>query len=63
MRVKILVEFNVQPVEGDALTEREAKEAAELAAFHNLVLTANGRNIVEAVEHHVDGLGECRVTL
>lgn len=66
MKVKILVEFDVEPIEledGDELSENNAKDAASLAAWHNLALTENGMSVVESTDVHVDGFGLCSVTL
>lgn len=64
MKVKIQVEFEIEAIEcdeDDELSENVAKSAASLAAWHNLVFTSNGRNVVEQVEVHVDGFGKCQV--
>jgi len=63
MKVKILVEFDVEPaygVEGE-LTENYAKGAASMAAWNNLCLTLAGAGVAEEVRVHADGFGECIV--
>ena len=65
MRVSILVEFEVESVEGEELTENQAKDAADLARHHFLTFcTVSGYNTdTDEVTVHVDGFGECRVRL
>lgn len=64
MRVRILVEFDVQPLEDDELTENDAKAAASHAAWNYLALEKTaGYDGVESVNVHVDGYGKCRVSL
>jgi len=62
VKVKISIEFDVNSDEDD-FTEAEAKAAASVAAWDNLVLTANGQNVCETVTAHVDGFGECTVSV
>ena len=62
MRVKIEVEFEVKSDE-EGLTEGEAKQAAELAAYHNLAFTDDNSRVKEEVCHHVDGFGHCEVSI
>jgi len=63
VKVKIQVEFVVEPVDDEELTENQALSAASLAAWDNLCLTHNGRDIVEIATVYVDGLGECEVSV
>jgi hypothetical protein len=61
MKTKILVEFDVQDVEDEAV----AKAAASLAAYHFLTFcTVSDMNTdTDEVEVHVDGYGKCKVRL
>jgi hypothetical protein len=69
MKTKILIEFDVEPLEEDLgedeFDERVAKGAASMAAFDFLTFcTVSGVNTdTDAVEVHVDGFGKCRVKL
>jgi hypothetical protein len=66
MKVKILVEFEVEPAEyedGRELTENYAKGAASMAAWHHLCLTLTGVGVAEDVVVHADGFGDCRVRI
>lgn len=66
MKVKILVEFEVTTdVEDGELTEDVAKSAASQAAYDFLsFVKVSGRTTdVESVEVHVDGFGECKVSI
>lgn len=62
MRVKVLVEFDVEQI-GAAfeLSEKDAREAAASAIFNNLCLTKVGLDVVEHVDVGVQGYGKCRV--
>ena len=65
-KVKILVEFKVQPVDDDEeFTEEVAKAAASLAVydFLSFVKVAGHSSESEFVEVHVDGFGQCDVAL
>lgn len=70
MKVKIPIEFEVEPVdveEGDEMSEGNARDAADLAAWHHICFaehtgTSHMRE-EEVVEVHVDGFGKCRVRL
>ena len=64
MKVKILCEFEVESDEG-GLTPEVAKSAASSAAWNYLTLiecSGYGTD-TQAVTVHVDGFGECRVSL
>lgn len=69
MKVKIEIEFDVDPKEGhfDPTEEKDverAKSAASMAAYNNLCMTQNGLDVHDdTVEVHVDGFGPCTVTL
>ena len=67
MKTKILIEFDVEPVEDDedAFDEGVAKSAASVAAYDFLSFcTVSGVNTdTESVDVHVDGFGPCRVSL
>ena len=66
MRVKILVEFDVEPEEDpEAFDEAVAKGAASLAAYDYLALVkvSGYTSDAESVTVHVDGFGECRVKI
>jgi len=69
MKVKILIEFDVEPTgdleEDDELSENQAKSAASLAAYNFLTFcTVSGINYdTDEVEVFVDGFGKCRVKL
>ena len=69
MKVKILVEFEVESLEDEEecgpLTEQVAKGAASQAAFDFLSFcTVSGVNTdTDEVEVHVDGHGKCTVKL
>lgn len=62
MRIKIEVEFEVTSDE-EGLTEDEARDAAEMAVFHNLAFTNNGEDVTDQVTQHVDGFGECEISI
>ena len=64
MKVKILVEFDVEG-DGEGFNEGVAKAAASLSAYNFLTFCkVSGRNTdVDEVEVHVDGYGECKVRL
>ena len=66
MKVRILIEFDVESLEDeeedeDEFTENVAKGAASQAAWDHLTLSRNGVNLADDVEVHVDGFGRCRV--
>jgi hypothetical protein len=69
LKVKILIEFDVEPLEEDLgegeFNEQIAKGAASMAAFNFLTFcTVSGVNTdTDAVEVHVDGFGRCMVKL
>jgi len=63
MEVELRVTFIIESADGEEMTENDAKSAASLAAWNNLVLTRNGRDIAGSVRVHVDGLGQCDVTV
>jgi len=65
MEVELRCTFIVESVEGEELTENEAKSAASLAAWNHLTLIENsGQSTdVESVVVHVDGFGKCKVSL
>jgi len=62
MKVKILCEFDVTSDEED-LDENAAKSAASLAAYDFLSLVEFGDRVTPAVTVHVDGFGECEVSI
>lgn len=64
MKVKIQIEFEVEGFD-DELDEQQAKSAASLAAYDYLSFcTATGVNAgTEECKVHVDGYGECLVTI
>jgi len=64
MKVQIMVAFEVSSDEGE-LDEKTAKAAAEQAAFDFLSLvTVSGVNTdTEEVTVHVDGFGDCTVSI
>ena len=62
MKVKILVEFEVESEVPD-LDLLVAGEAAEQAACHHGALTNTGESLVDEVSVHVDGFGRCTVKL
>jgi hypothetical protein len=71
MRVKILIEFEVEPApdvdpeDAEGFDESTAKGGASMAAYNYLTFCENsGFNTdTEAVTVHVDGFGECVVKL
>ena len=68
MKVKIAIEFEVEPADDDCcdeLTENEAKSAASVAAYDylSLVKVSGYSGDSESVEVHVDGFGKCRVSI
>ena len=66
MRVKIEVEFDVEPCDedgADAFCEQTSKYAAEYAAFHHLAITENGVRVTEEVECNIEGYGRYVVRL
>ncbi len=65
MKVKILCEFEVEGLEDEALDENAAKGAASQAAYDylSLVKVSGHGSDVQSVTVHVDGYGECRVSL
>lgn len=71
MKVKILVEFEVEPVDDegwdddDQHNEQVAKSAASLAAYDylSLVEVSGYSTDTDKVTVHVDGFGECLVSL
>lgn len=67
MKVKILCEFDVTSADvcDDNFDERTAKAAASLAAhnFLSLVEISGYSSDTESVTIHVDGFGECEVSL
>jgi hypothetical protein len=69
MKVKILIEFDVDGCEDEEedgpLTENIAKAAASMAAYDFLTFcTVSGVNTdTEEVVVHVDGYGQCEVRL
>jgi hypothetical protein len=67
LKTRILIEFDVEPLEEDLgegeFNEQIAKGAASQAAFDFLTFcTVSGVN-TDSVEVHVDGFGKCRVKL
>lgn len=69
MKVKILIEFEVESLEDEAefgeLTEETAKVAAGQAAFDYLsfVRISGHTSSCDEVEVHVDGFGKCSVKI
>jgi len=64
MKVKILVEFEVEALENKAdLDEAAAKAAASIAAYDHLALTWNGQDLTGQAIVFVDGFGECSVAV
>jgi hypothetical protein len=68
MKVKIGIEFDVEPleeVEPGEFNENVAKGAASMAAFDYLTFCeiSGVRTDTDEVTVHVDGFGECRVRL
>ena len=65
MKVKILVEFEVESLEDEDLTENHAKGAASMATYDylSLVKVSGYTSDTPVVQVHVDGFGECRVSL
>ena len=66
MKVKIQIEFNVEPVTNeDEFEESDAKSAASMAAYDYLSLCeiSGVRSDTENVTVHVDGFGQCIVSL
>jgi hypothetical protein len=68
MKVKILVEFDVEPgddADDGVLDENIAKSAASMAAFDYLTFCeiSGVRTDTDEVEVHVDGYGTCKVRL
>ena len=66
MKVCIMVEFEVEPMDcddGDEFGKQYAEAAAEQAVFDYLAFTKNGRDVVDSVQVHADGWGKCLVRL
>lgn len=66
MKVKIWIEFEVEAVDDDEeLTEDIAKSAASVAAydFLSFVKVSGMSTDSEQVDVHVDGFGECKVSI
>jgi hypothetical protein len=66
MKVKLLVEFEVEGLEPEdeaEMLESHAKSAASEAAYQVLCLTRNGVHVHDDVEVHADGYGNCCVKL
>lgn len=66
MKVRILVEFEVEPCdasEDGELQTTDAKGAASMAAWNHLCLTESGMSVRDSVRVHVDGYGECLVRI
>jgi hypothetical protein len=66
VKIKIVVEFEVTPVDDDEeFTEDVARSAASIAAYDylSLVKISGVSTDSEYVEVHVDGFGQCDVRL
>ena len=64
MRISVLVDFEVEPNNGeDEITDQEALSAADYVVWNNLVLTENGHSVVDETDAHVEGFGSCIVRL
>ncbi len=65
MRIKIEVEFDVEPEDGDEseFDENAALRAADYAAYNHLALTEENHFVVKVVTVHADGFGPCIVRL
>lgn len=66
MRVKVIVEFEVEPVEralNEEFTHAQGIDAGDLAVRHSLALTNTGESIVDHVIQHVEGFGHCLIRL
>lgn len=65
MKITIPIEFEITPVESEDIEEADATAAAENAAFNylSLVEISGYSSDSESVRVHVDGFGECDVSL
>lgn len=67
MKIKILVEFDVEPLDDpdDEFCEQYARSAASQAVYDFLTFcTVSGVNTdTDSVEVHAEGFGDCRVKL
>ena len=64
MRISVMVDFDVQPNNGeDEITDMQAISACDDVIYNNLVLTDNGDGVIDETEVHVDGFGSTIVKL